>query len=161
MPSDFFERIEELQDRVGDGTLTGKVEVDQVYARYQHEGLDFRHPRGGQAKYLEQPFLAGASGHMQTLARTVLEPDGPHRGMKDVVENTAHDVFVHAPVEFDNLRRSGHPSVEDNGSVVYDRPPEVPRLTEEQLREEKRRARRVARYAREQQAHIDRIGGLE
>lgn len=26
------------------------------YAIEQHENLEFRHPRGGQAKYLEQPF---------------------------------------------------------------------------------------------------------
>lgn len=126
--------MRELQDRVGDGTLRGKVVVDQVYARYQHEGLDFKHPRGGQAKYLEQPFLSQAENHVRSVAKTVLEPGGPVEGMKEVVESTATDVYTHAPVEFDHLRRSGHPIVEDNGSVAYDRPPEVPRLSEDELK---------------------------
>lgn len=32
-----------------------KVHNDTVYAARQHEELGWRHPRGGQAKYLEQP----------------------------------------------------------------------------------------------------------
>lgn len=138
MAGDFAERIRELQERVGDGTLRGKVEVDQVYARYQHEGLDFKHPRGGQAKYLEQPWLSEAENRVRTVAKTVLEPGGPQDGMRDVVEGGAEDVKTHAPVEFDDLRRSGHPSVEDDGVVVYDRPPEVPRLSEDELRAKSR-----------------------
>lgn len=38
-----------------------KVHNDSVYAARQHEELGWRHPRGGQAKYLEQPALANAS----------------------------------------------------------------------------------------------------
>lgn len=33
-----------------------KVGYDLPYAIVQHERLDFRHPRGGKAKYLEDPF---------------------------------------------------------------------------------------------------------
>lgn len=32
-----------------------RVHNDMVYAARQHEELGWRHPRGGQAKYLEQP----------------------------------------------------------------------------------------------------------
>lgn len=55
-----------------EGTLRGSGRVDQtdrpdggadfeisfstVYAARQHEELDWKHPRGGQAKYLEEPF---------------------------------------------------------------------------------------------------------
>lgn len=35
--------------------LQGVVSFDTPYAVIQHEALDFHHPRGGQAKYLEQP----------------------------------------------------------------------------------------------------------
>lgn len=130
----FHDRIRELSERVGDGKLVGKVEVSQIYAHYQHEGLDLRHPRGGQAKFLEQPVISGVDSHMQAVAKTVLEPGGPADGMRDVVENVSGKVKELAPVEFDDLRRSAHPTVTDNGRVVYDRQPEQPRLTEEQLK---------------------------
>lgn len=35
--------------------LEGVVAFDTPYAKRQHEELDWHHPRGGQAKYLEQP----------------------------------------------------------------------------------------------------------
>lgn len=38
-----------------------KVHNDSVYAARQHEELGWRHPRGGQAKYLEQPAKANAA----------------------------------------------------------------------------------------------------
>jgi hypothetical protein len=56
---------------IEEGTLrgSGDVEVErlgdvveatgyfaQVYAARQHEELDWAHPKGGQAKYLEEPF---------------------------------------------------------------------------------------------------------
>jgi hypothetical protein len=91
---------------------------------------------------LEQPFFSQAEDHVRSVAKQVLEPGGPAAGMRDVVENTASDVFTHAPVEFDNLRRSAHPIVEDDGVVVYDRAPEVHRLTEQELRDERRGHRR-------------------
>ena len=42
------------------GTMRAAVSYDTPYAVYQHEGLDFYHPNGRQAKYLEGP--ANASG---------------------------------------------------------------------------------------------------
>lgn len=35
-------------------TMTAVVSFNIVYARYQHEGVGFNHPRGGQAKFLSQ-----------------------------------------------------------------------------------------------------------
>lgn len=137
MPGDFFERIDELRERVGHGTLSGKVEVDQVYAHYQHEDLTLDHPRGGGGKYLERPLLGGTDDWMRTIAKTVLE-EGPADGMKDVVERLADKLVETAPVEFDHLRRSGHPTVTDDGSVVYDRAPQVGRLSEDELKAERR-----------------------
>lgn len=49
------------------------VTYDSVYARYQHYGLDFRHPQGGQALYLEQPMITEAETVAQIMADTIRE----------------------------------------------------------------------------------------
>lgn len=46
------------------------------YARYQHYGLDFRHPQGGQALYLQQPMLTEAEKCFQIMADTIREAMG-------------------------------------------------------------------------------------
>lgn len=43
------------------------------YARYQHYGLDFRHPQGGQALFLQQPMLTEAEKCFQIMADTIRE----------------------------------------------------------------------------------------
>lgn len=43
------------RERGGDNTVA--ITYDSVYARYQHEHLFFRHPTGGQAKFLETAML--------------------------------------------------------------------------------------------------------
>jgi hypothetical protein len=129
----FEAALERLADDVGRTPVRASVEVDQVYARYQHEGLDFRHPRGGQAKYLEQPFYANVPLYMQDIASRLLEGELT-QAVADCMEDLSGEVFDHAPVEFSDLRMSGHPRVWRGGSLVYDRPPMVARLTEAQLR---------------------------
>jgi hypothetical protein len=37
-------------------TITMTLSFDTPYAAAQHEGLNFKHPKKGQAKYLEEPF---------------------------------------------------------------------------------------------------------
>ena len=37
--------------------VSGTVGYSLPYALRQHEGLDFNHPRGGEAKFLERPYL--------------------------------------------------------------------------------------------------------
>ena len=37
------------------GGFTGEIGYGAEYAYEQHENLEYRHPQGGQAKYLEQP----------------------------------------------------------------------------------------------------------
>lgn len=127
--------MDELAALVGGGALTGSVVVDQVYAKYQHEVLDLRHPRGGQAKYLSQPLLDNRSDYLNRIARTVLR-DGGKEGMQSSMEDLAGDggVGTRAPILWGDLRRSGHPIVESDGLKVYDRPPHARRLTEEELR---------------------------
>jgi hypothetical protein len=141
MAGDFTQRIDELRHRVGSGRLEGKVTVDQVYARYQHEGLELGHPRGGMARYLSQPLLDNHSEYLQTYADRVFnDEDGGRSAFVEAMENLAEEggVATFAPVEFSNLRASGHPEVHDGEDVVYDRPPRQARLTEEEIRELKR-----------------------
>lgn len=137
MPGSFDERMTELEAMVGEGEITAAVDVDQVYARYQHEGLDFEHPRGGQAKYLEQPWEAAGTTFAERMARGLLVPDGLRSEARSFALDGAKMVREHAPVEFENLRRSGHATVTDDGHIVFDEPPEVPRLSEAELRAER------------------------
>lgn len=138
MPGDFSERLNVLREQVGSrhGSITGRVEVDQIYAAYQHNGLDLHHPRGGQALYLQAPLMRNFRRYLQHYASTVIEGDGGIQAMIDSVDDLAGrgGVATHAPVEFGDLRRSGHPSVLAGLRLVYDRSPEVHRLTEQELR---------------------------
>lgn len=56
--------------------FTARVYYQSVYARYQHYGLDFRHPMGGQALYLEQPTVTEAQACTQIIADTIKEATG-------------------------------------------------------------------------------------
>lgn len=138
MASSFFDRIDELISDTGEHHARGAVEVDQVYARYQHEGLELNHPRGGQAQYLKVPMVDRADEHMRRLAKHVLEPGGIADGMREVVETVAREVHDLAPREFDDLRNSAHLTVVKDDTTVFDRPPLVPRLNDEELREKDR-----------------------
>ncbi len=66
------------------GHLRGSADVTVVglearllypgpYARYQHYGLDFRHPMGGQALYLEQPMITEAPYVFKIIADMLRE----------------------------------------------------------------------------------------
>lgn len=123
----------ELSEFVGDGELTGELIVDQVYAKIQHENLAYDHENGGQAKYLETPLYLSVDEYMSILAASLLT-DGIRIGMAQCMEDLASKVEVFAPVEFGDLRRSGHPLVYDKGELVYDRPPHQHRLSEAELR---------------------------
>lgn len=129
----FDKRMAELSERVGDERLRGHVEVDQVYAQYQHEGLDLRHPRGGQAKYLEQPLYDNHREYLQAIADNVLR-GSIQVAMEDNMEDLAGHVYTHAPVEFHDLRSSAHPTVRRGATTTYDRPPMQARLTPTELR---------------------------
>jgi len=133
MSGTFSARIGELRRRVGGGKLAGTVEVDQVYARYQHERMDLHHPRGGGPKFLERPLMAGYRDYLGDYARTVLG-DGGQPAMRRGAEHLSDQVELSAPAEFGDLRRSGHPTVTQGGRTVYDRPPKQRRLSEEELR---------------------------
>jgi hypothetical protein len=132
---DFGARIDQLMERVGTGELVGMVQVDQIYAQAQHEHLDWNHPRGGQALYLQAPLMEKHAEYMQKIADGILDDGGKH-AMEECVEDLAEEggVATHAPILYANLRASGHPTVSEDGVTIYDRPPRQHRLTEEELR---------------------------
>jgi hypothetical protein len=133
----FAEGIAELNELVGDGRLQGTVEVDQVYAQYQHEALDLVHPRGGHARYLADPLNGKYREYYQRIAEETLHT-GPAQAMADAMEDLADQVTENAPVQFGNLRESAHPIVTSDGETVFDRPPVQRRLTEKELAEQRR-----------------------
>lgn len=142
MASDFFARVDALADEVGNGIIEGRVTVDQVYAAPIERGFwvtgplagHTNHPRhGGETHYLRNGLFENEAVYLRNLADHALERDGLYKAMVDNVEFLSAQVEVRAPVEFDHLRRSGHPSVTRNGAVVYDRAPAVHRLSREEL----------------------------
>lgn len=75
--------------------------------------------------------------YLQDYASTVLD-DGGRGAFRRSMEHLSEQLKVHAPILFNHLRRSGHPTVTLDGAVIYDRAPEVPRLTEAQLKAQSR-----------------------
>ncbi|MGF9711718.1 hypothetical protein [Paenibacillus naphthalenovorans] len=51
--------------------LEGIVSFNTPYALRQHEELTWNHPQGGQAKYLEQPFVQNQNKYIKHLADSV------------------------------------------------------------------------------------------
>ena len=131
----FTARIAELQHRThcGTGLLSGSVEMDQVYAHFQHERLDLHHPRGGGPKYLERPLFEHFHDYLAEIARTYLD-DGGERAMARSMEHLSDSAELAAPWEFGDLMHSGHPEAGRGMRTVYDRPPKRHRLTRPELR---------------------------
>ena len=106
-----------------------------MIVHYQHEHPEFKHPRGGQAFYLQEPLYEATDRYIQAVADAMLDlerdlADTVFDQMKDLVRQ----VEVRAPVEFTNLRRSGHATVTERGVVIRDQPPEQDRLTDAELK---------------------------
>jgi len=137
MSGTFATRIDELRRKVGGERITATCTVDQVYAHYIHEHLEFHHPRGGTAKFLERPLVTHYRDYLHDYAETVLR-DGGQRAMERSARDLSDQVELSAPREWGDLLASGHPTVEQGGRVIYDRPPKVARLTEEELRAKSR-----------------------
>lgn len=128
------QRIQELIDRTAGPKIKATVTVDQVYAEIQHEALEFNHPRGGQAKYLEEPMFAGHGAWFQEFADGLLrEGSRADEGWADVGRNLKDVVATHAPVEFGDLRQSAALQVRAGSAVVADEPARQPRLTDQEL----------------------------
>jgi hypothetical protein len=130
----FAERAAELRRITGTpDRMRMQVTVDQVYAHYQHEGLELHHPRGGRALYLQIPLFEHFRDYLADYARHVLR-DGGRASLKDSAEHLSDEVETNAPREWGDLMRSGHPEVHQGERVIYDRPPKVGRLSEAELK---------------------------
>lgn len=130
----FTRGIDHLLADLADHT-TGRVEVDQVYAHYQHEHPEFHHPDGGGAFYLRDPLLGKGRRYLEQIAHNAIGPHGLgiRQAMIDAMEDLSLEVYMRAPWEFGDLRASGHPVVEEDGLPVYDRKPNCARLDPEEL----------------------------
>ena len=124
----FDERVAHLGREVGVGHIVAKCQVNQPYAQDQHETITYRHTNG-RARYLGGPLFENAIRLVEELSDKVLTPTGSDvkGGMIDVAEWMAQQVAINAPKETGRLSESAHPSVHDNGLVIYDRPPIAPR----------------------------------
>jgi hypothetical protein len=58
-------------------TVIGRVTFSTPYAQIQHENTTFSHPKGGKAKYLEEPLTSESARYTQTIADTI------KRGLKN------------------------------------------------------------------------------
>lgn len=129
----FFERVEELKERVGEGDLKGSLEVDTPYAFNQHESywVNFmgrygfntidRYHNGGGGKFVEEPLLENHPRYLQHLADAVL--DGVLvEAMVDNVEDMNDALRANAPEKTGRLKNSGTTSVTDNGALAHYQP---------------------------------------
>jgi len=51
--------------------LEGEVGFIEPYALRQHEDMSLRHPRGGQAKYLETPFKENRNKYIDMIGKAI------------------------------------------------------------------------------------------
>jgi lipoate-protein ligase A len=56
---------------VNRGKVVGTVRFNERYALIQHEDLSFNHPKGGQAKYLEEPLKRNESQYIRDIEDAV------------------------------------------------------------------------------------------
>ena len=120
--------------RQTEGRWSARVEVNQVYAHAQESHAEWHHPDGGQAFYLRDTVYLDP--HLRRLADGLIDQwgVGVEEGLKGVAEDLAKGVFLRAPWEFNDLRKSGRPYVTRDNATVWERPAEVGRLSKEQLR---------------------------
>lgn len=132
------ERLDQLERNVGHGVLEGGYNVNQRYAADQHVKQHYNHPRGGGPDYVSIPVERRHKEWFRGIADGLLDGNAPAR-MVDAMDDLDAQVRVLAPLDENDLRRSGAYTVTDGGQVHADRPAEQPRLTEQQLAAKRRR----------------------
>lgn len=60
-----------VEIQVDENSVSGRTGFPLVYAAAQHEGIEFHHPRGGKAKYLEDEYKARIHEFTPTIAAAV------------------------------------------------------------------------------------------
>lgn len=136
------QRLDQLERNVGGGALVGQYTVDQRYAAYQHVHQNLRHPRGGTHSYVSVPLQARHREWYRGIADGLLDGSAPAR-MADAMDDLDGQVRILAPLDENDLRRSGAYTVTSDGGAVLQRAADVPRLSDAQLRAKS--ARRSAR----------------
>lgn len=90
-----------------ESTARYTVEFTAPYAIYQHENLEYKHPNGGQAKYLEQP----AKARQQELGQITLAELKATGSMRKALLKAAQSLLGWAkelvPVDTGFLKKSG------------------------------------------------------
>jgi hypothetical protein len=136
------QRLAQLERNVGHGALVGQYVVDQRYAAVQHENTSYNHPRGGGPHYVSTPLRARNREWYRDIAEGLLEGSAAAR-MARSMDDLDAQVRILAPLDENDLRRSGSYTVTDNGSAVVQRSADVPRLSDAELRAKSaRRGRR-------------------
>ena len=138
MAGDFNARINNLIRTVGIGELEGSVLIDQVYAQYQHEGLNLKHPGGGKSHFLTDPLIANFPTYYQWMATDLFSEGGPKDVMKHAMEDLNDSAYNQAPKFFRDLAWSGAVRVKVNGTTVILIPAGRKRLTKAELRAKSR-----------------------
>jgi hypothetical protein len=130
----FSDGVEELIQAT-EFDLVGSLTVDQIYAHYQEVGIEFNHPEGGIALALATSLLHKHPDMLRTLADGILHGrTAMQDAMAKCMEDLNWEYYDLAPREFSDLRASGSPEVLDGDEQVYHRPPNVHRLSAEELR---------------------------
>lgn len=126
--------IQDLIDRTGGPKLKATVVVDQPYAQDQHETLYYKHPRGGQAKYLESPLFAKHPQWLQKFAnRLLMKSTDAGKEWAGVGRSLKNEVARSAPVEFGDLRGSAALTAREGATIIVNEPALQPRLSEAEL----------------------------
>jgi hypothetical protein len=121
---DFTERMLQIKEQVGRGHLVAHCVVDQAYAQNQHQTVTFNHD-DGRPFYLGAPMMESYLEWFMQIARKAITEDGSdiESAMIDIAEAMSQAVFDNAPRVIEELATSGHPFVERDGVIIYDRPP--------------------------------------
>lgn len=131
---EFDARLTELGDAVGSGRIRAQLDVNQAYAQNHHQTTTWVHRHGGGPFYLSVPLMESHMLLLQNIADKVITNTGSdiERGMIETAEAMSAMVETFAPGDggTDELRHSGHPTVDRNGVTIYDRPPVAPRRPE-------------------------------
>lgn len=131
-PGNFAEQMEKLGKLVGDGKITSEITFDQAYARRQHQGLLYNHPRGGGPFYLRDALVSLHRTHLQRVAMELFRGNAQVLYIR-LAEDVSEKAASNAPTELGNLRRSGSTAVKVGGRVIYKRPAAMHRMTRSEL----------------------------
>jgi hypothetical protein len=96
-------------------------------------GPTFDHPMGGEAGYLSLTLTRRAQEYKDMWCEAIDNEQKFSEVTVAMVEDLAQAVFELAPIEFWILRMSAHPVVKVDDIIEYDRPPLMPRLSQEEL----------------------------